>query len=287
MPEVTFPRTEMRDIRSSAGDAYRIFIARPDGEPGRDGFPVLYLLDGNATFATAAISVALQSRRTQATGIGPSVVVGIGYPTDDYVNAARRSYDYTPSVPVETLGARPDGSPWPKTGGAERFLDFLQDELQSLIGGDIPIDQNRQALFGHSFGGLFVLNALFTRPGAFRSYIAASPSIWFGNRAILEKRDAYVAAMSPGAPERDLLVTVGSLEQLGVDAEAPVTADARKTDWLIRNRMVENARDLVTSLSGVRHLNATFKEFDDENHSSVLPAAISRAIRFALSVTAR
>jgi len=281
MPDTTLARTETRDVRSRAGDAYRLFISRPDGPPGPGGFPVLYLLDGNATFPTAAVAVALQSRRAQTTGVAPGLVVGVGYPIDDYLDSARRSYDYTPMVPAADLAPRPDGMPWPKVGGAARFLDFLEGELQPMLAREFTIDARRQTIFGHSFGGLFVLNALFTRPGVFRGYVAASPSIWFGNCAILRARDAFLAAPRLREP-RDLLVTVGSLEQAAVDAEAAGGAEARKSDWVRRNRMVENARELVRSLSRVAGLRVSFKEFDDENHSSVLPAAISRAVRFAL-----
>lgn len=283
MPDTTLVRNETRDVRSQAGEIYRLFISRPDAQPGPGGFPVLYLLDGNATFPTAAVTVALQSRRTQTTGVVPGLVVGVGYPVNDYLDSVRRSYDYTPAIPAVDLAPRPDGSPWPKIGGAASFLDFLEQDVQPMLAREFPIDAGRQAIFGHSFGGLFVLNALFTRPGVFHRYVAASPSIWFGNCAILGARDAFIADLQRLQQPRDLLVTVGSLEQAAADADAAGGAETRKSDWVRRNRMVENARELVRSLSPMRNLRVSFKEFDDENHSSVLPAAISRAVRFALS----
>ncbi len=283
MPDMTLVRTETRDVCSRTGAVYRLFISRPDAPPGPGGFPVLYLLDGNATFPIAAVAAALQSRRTQATGVVPGLVVGIGYPVDDYLDSERRSFDYTPAIPAGDLAPRPDGSPWPKVGGAAHFLDFLEHDLQPMLARDFPVNVGRQAIFGHSFGGLFVLNALFTRPSAFRSYVAASPSIWFGNCAVLGARDAFIADTQRLREPRDLLVTVGSLEQPAAETDAAGGTEARKSDWVKRNRMVENARELVRSLSVMQNLRLSFKEFDDENHSSVLPAAISRAVRFALS----
>ena len=213
----------------------------------------------------------------------PGIVVGVGYPVDDYLDSVRRSYDYTPAIPAADLAPRPDGSPWPKIGGAAHFLDFLEQDVQPMLARDFPVDAGRQAIFGHSFGGLFVLNALFTRPAVFHRYVAASPSIWFGNCAILGARDAFIADVQRLRQPRDLLITVGGLEQSAADADAAGGAETRKSDWVRRNRMVENARELVRSLSPMRNLRVSFKEFDDENHSSVLPAAISRAVRFALS----
>jgi predicted alpha/beta superfamily hydrolase len=268
-------------MRSRRGRDYRLFVSRPAAEAPPSGYPVLYLLDGNATFASAAMGVALQSRRPEVTGVAPAVVVGIGYPVDDYLDSMRRTYDYTPAVPMEALSRRPDGSPWPATGGADDFLDFIEQELKPAIARMLPVDPARQAIFGHSFGGLFVLNALFTRPGTFRSYIAASPSIWFGNRAILAKRDAFLAG-EPPILRSDLLVTVGDAEQASTDPESQGAGDIAKADWIKRNRMVKNASELVGSLSNSSLLNVTFKQFEDENHSSVLLPAIGRSLRFAL-----
>lgn len=281
MADGTIARTEMRDMRARSGRSYRIFISKPAAQPGPSGYPVLYLLDGNATFASAAVGVALQSRRPDVTGVAPAIVVGIGYPIDDYLDSTRRTYDYTPAAPEEALAPRPDGSPWPRTGGADGFLDFLELELKSAIGREFPVDHARQAIFGHSFGGLFVLHALFTRPGTFRSYVAASPSIWFGDCSVLSERDAFLAGQTP-LPRLDLLVTVGDGEGASRDSESQSPGGAAKSDWARRNRMVENATELVRSLSAKPFVNVTFKQFEDENHSSVLLPAIGRALRFAL-----
>lgn len=58
----------------------------------------------------------------------------------------------------------------------------------------LPIDPDRQSLFGHSFGGLFVLYSLFTRPSAFTTWIAASPSIYWENRTIDQYYLQFAAA---------------------------------------------------------------------------------------------
>src|SRR5690606_12386778 len=44
------PRTEQRQMQSERGDTYQIMISWPDGEAPPEGFPVIYLLDGNAAF---------------------------------------------------------------------------------------------------------------------------------------------------------------------------------------------------------------------------------------------
>ena len=116
----------MRDVRSRAGRDYRIFIWHPAERPDAS-LPVVYLLDGNGTFPIAAAAMALQSRRPERTGVRPAIVVGIGYPTDGWLDAERRTFDYTPAVPPAALPLRPDRGGWGRTGGADAFLDFVRD----------------------------------------------------------------------------------------------------------------------------------------------------------------
>lgn len=276
MANAVIPGASVRDIRSRAGREYRIFVWQPEDGSALGPLPVLYLLDGNGSFPIAAAAAALQSRRPDRTGVNPAIVVGIGYPTTSWLDAERRTFDYTPALPYDLLPPRPNHEPWPATGGADGFLDFLAHELCPQIEHEFPIDRGRSALFGHSFGGLLVLHALFSRPALFRSYIAASPSIWFAGEGLLAQRETFLASALQRLPRR-LLLTVGSLEQVGAGQDPHDT-------WVRRNRMVENASELARALGQVdaARLAVSFTEFEDEDHGSVLPAAISRALRFAL-----
>jgi len=283
MPAATIPRSAMWDMRSREGHDYRIFVSLPEGEPGPDGFPVLYLLDGNVTFAAAASSATLQARRPKATGVAPAVVVGIGYPVDDYLDPVGRTRDYTPALAASEFPRRPDNSDWTPTGGADVFLDFIERDLKRAVEEQFAVDRNRQALFGHSFGGLLTLHALFTRPRSFRCYIAASPSLWFARAALHEEFRAFLRDRAASAPPVDLLLTVGSQEQESANSAGLEAAD-ETARWRNNNRMIDNARELSDLIARARPhaMTVRFKEFEEENHSSVLPVAIGRAVRFAL-----
>ncbi|MBR0956672.1 alpha/beta hydrolase [Bradyrhizobium japonicum] len=278
MAHAMLPGASVRDMRSTAGHDYRIFVWQPEPRP-RESLPVLYLLDGNGMFPIAVATLALQSRRTERTGVSPSVIVGIGYPTVHWIDAKRRTYDYTPLVAADRLPRRPGNRVWDETGGADAFLDFIQCELAPAISDEFAIDPDRTALFGHSFGGLFGLYALLTRPTLVRSYVAASPSIWFAPDALAERLKAFAA---PSLAPRRVLVTVGSLEQGGMSS-AEADADDYGS-WLRRNRMVDNAHEFVAALTrtAAASLDVSFRTFGDENHASVVPSAISLALRFAL-----
>jgi predicted alpha/beta superfamily hydrolase len=278
---------QQRDLRTRhTGLAYRIFVARPLLPAPENGYPVVYMLDANAAFGTMAEAVRLQSARPEATGVAPAIVVGIGYPTDLPLDLTRRTFDYTPDVDRASLSARPDGSAWPPTGGAGAFLDFIEDELKPAIAEEFPVDPARQALFGHSFGGLFTLYALFNRPRAFRSYIAGSPSIWFGNRAILEAARGFTDLLGDAPGDLGVMIAVGGLEQTLSPREQKASGGSRRADWIAENRMVDNARELAQRLNELASpkLRVAYEEFPGENHVSVIPPLISRALRFALPV---
>ncbi|WP_233568075.1 alpha/beta hydrolase [Cohnella faecalis] len=160
------------------GREYRILIARPADPPPPGGYPIIFALDGDATFFTLAEAVRLQTRKPH--GYDPAIVVGIGYPSGEPFDMTRRCFDFTIPAEEGTLPVRPDGCPWPESGGADRFLDFLEFELFPFVGTRFEVDSARQTIFGHSLGGLFVLHALFARTGLFANYAAGSPSIWWG-----------------------------------------------------------------------------------------------------------
>jgi uncharacterized protein len=248
------------DTVSQRGACYRIFIHEPPVAPPPGGFPVLYLLDGNAHFSTAVATVAMQMRRSEVTGVPASVIVGIGYPTDELLEIKRRCFDYTPCANAKQEG-----------GGAEWFSDFIEHELKPVVEALVPLDRERQVLFGHSFGGLFTLWSLFARPGSFRGYLAASPSIWWSDRAILAQEQAFVRDATSATPLR-LLLTAGSLE-----GKPPMAAPP------YHSTMAEDAAAMASRLRAraAGRLDVRFMELADETHVSVVPAAISRSVRFA------
>ena len=57
---------------------------------------------------------------------------------------------------------------------------------------------------GHSFGGISVIDALYTMPETFNAYIAIDPSLWWDNRLLL--RQAQDRFSKPGLARRTLFV---------------------------------------------------------------------------------
>jgi predicted alpha/beta superfamily hydrolase len=259
---VAIPRSHKK-VMYSRGREYHIFISLPAGPPPPDGFPVIYVLDANSVFGTITEAVRAQSRFPERTGVYPAIIAGIGYPTDAPFHPARH-YDFTQPVPRSELPPSPDGSEWPEQGGAEAFLSFIEEELKPVMAEEFPVNSGQSTLFGHSLGGLFVLFALFTRPGSFQTYVAGSPSISWNEQALLEREQRFCELWSQDKPVR-LMLSAGELErshESGVNSKAKALADR------------------LTAL-GQDGLSVQYNEFANENHMSVLPVLVSRAIRFA------
>ncbi|EJW19276.1 alpha/beta hydrolase-fold protein [Paenibacillus alvei] len=264
---ITLPRSTVYNMVSTHTNRdYRISVSVPEGEAPSEGYPVLYVLDGNALFPLCAESARVLKGRG-IRGFGPLLVVGIGYLTEgDF--PADRFYELTPPTDRASLPPRPGGEEWPPTGGGDNFLRYIEEELKPKIEEAYPIDRSKQALFGHSLGGLFTLNTMFTKPDLFQTYIAGSPSIWWSNRCVLEAEKTFTsirAVESDPSPVR-LLMTVGEEE-----ASHP-------------NRMLHNAEEMHQRLKKLEEngLSVDFHVFPGEGHLSVLPGLIGRAVRFAL-----
>jgi hypothetical protein len=290
LPDIRKRILTTRIIRSKEGLDYTIFISAPEGAPPLGGFPVLYVLDGNAWFGLAA-----EIARLDELEAGPSIVVGVGYAVHTLYDDLRRDYDFTlgpPLTPQPTSAAS-------KFGGAAAFLDFLSHDLREAVGKIYPINSSRESLFGHSLGGYFVLQALFAKPDAFATYVAASPAIWWDDTALKEKEKTFVTHFRSGSARPTVLITVGGLEQeLGAADAALITKMysmnpaafrgatldqtlAHFRESQAKDRMIDNAREMADRLktSGV---NASFAVFEGDNHRTEVPSALSRALPLAL-----
>ena len=171
--QVTLDQTLEWKMQNQQGATYRILISKPEGAvPDSGGYPVIYVLDGNAYFASLHEAKRAQEQFRQA------IIVGIAYPGEAPHNFLRRSYDLSPPVAEEQNT--------PPQGGQDELLDFIEHSLMPAIAERFPVDANHQSLYGHSFGGMFAIYALFTRPDLFDHIVAASPSLWWNDSYLLK-----------------------------------------------------------------------------------------------------
>lgn len=255
------PETESWDMTSAAGRAYRILVSRPGGEAPEGGYPVLYVLDGNAMFAGFA-----EARRIQGFGgrdLDKMIVVGIGH-SGEQVYDPRRMQDFT--GPIETPALKQLYAKYP-SGGRDAFRAFLLGELKPAIAKRYAVHPQRQALYGHSLGGLFALHLFYSHPGAFDTIVAASPSIWWDDQIILSEETTWRArAEKDGKVARRtrLLLIAGEYESEGSIAQDSAALAAR-----------------LAPLSGAG-LRSEFLLLDGETHVTVPHRSITATMRAVL-----
>ncbi len=163
-------------IKSSVlGEDRTILVRTPAGyETNKIAYPVLYMTDGNAHIAHTTSTIEFLARNGR---MSEMIVVGI-------INTDR-TRDLTP-----TKGTGPNATQSPTAGGADNFLKFIETEVIPQIEKNYRVQPYR-VLAGHSFGGLFAVHALITRPELFNSYVAVSPSLQWSDDATLKRAEEF------------------------------------------------------------------------------------------------
>ena len=257
-------RVEVRQLTSRVnGVDYELHISLPHGYEATDRrYPVVYTLDAGYSFLIARnITDHLAERGHQ----DEIIVVSIAYEgaepgrSDDY--RAHRTRDYTPTHSA-TGGYGPRFQE--ASGGGPRFLQVLETEIIPAVDRSYRTVPGRRILVGHSYGGLFTLWTMLTRPELFSGWIAVSPSIWYDDHHLLAVEEAY-AEHHEELPGRAYLC-VGSRE---------------------RNSRIDMVRDLETLAGRLEHrgyqgLALDSRVMPDETHNSVFPGCLSNGLRFVL-----
>ncbi|WP_266095062.1 alpha/beta hydrolase-fold protein, partial [Acinetobacter ursingii] len=75
---------------------YFIQVYIPYTPAPKSGYPVLYMLDGNAVFNSASSIAQSLGGGSDKMGLDPVVIVTIGYPSETQFSGQQRALDYTP-----------------------------------------------------------------------------------------------------------------------------------------------------------------------------------------------
>ena len=198
---VTLPGALQYDFMSRiTGRPYRLTITPPVHPDSSRLYPVIYVLDGTAWFATSS-EVATVFGATGQTGTG--YVVAIGYQTADVMVASElRSFDLTPF-------RAPDPQDAKVTGGGDSFLRAIYEEVQPYVLTHFPVNRAHQAIWGHSLGGMLVVRSLLHDPGRFSTYLIASPTL---NKNVLVDEPAFLERAKRENLTLRVLITVGGDE---------------------------------------------------------------------------
>lgn len=137
-------------------------------------YPTVVLVDGNFYFPMMS---SITKQYEIARLLQPTILVGVGYKSFKSMDSLRvGDYLYPKALPSDEMNA---------VGGGQNFYDFLTKELLPKIDSQYRTEKSNRALLGHSFGGYFVLysllNQLQNRTNDFKTFISASPTLWYNN----------------------------------------------------------------------------------------------------------
>lgn len=244
---------------------WRITLGIPKVAAPAQGFPALWMLDGNAALKEFDDAL-LDELATRP----PQVLVFVGYDNDWRIDTAQRTRDYTPSATERGEGdAREQVG-----GGADGFIAAIEQRMRPQVAARVALDPRRQALWGHSFGGLFTLHALYTHAGAFQTWAPASPSLWWDEGMMLGAPEQRFIADNAGRPARVLLMLGGA--EANPDTSGGDVDDARAQAHRRRRGAAPPgaARALAGRLAQLPGLQVEYREFDGLGHGPMLRASL-------------
>ncbi len=223
-------------------------------------YPVLYLLDGPGHF----YSVTGMIKKLSGSTIVPEMII-VAIPNTD------RSRDLTPThVDFDFFSG--DSIQY-SSGGGNKFLDFMEEELIPHIEKTYPVSTYR-TFVGHSFGGLSVINALISRQHLFNNYVAIDPSLWWDDQAFLKVADSILSVNKFDG--KALYVGVANTMDEGMIINE-VRNDTTKSTAHIRSILqFVNSMDIQND----NGLLFEWKYYNDDDHGSVPLITEYDALRF-------
>lgn len=229
------------------------------------------MLDGNALGVTAT-----EAWRRRAF-IDPSqpdgIIISIGYTVNGSVYSDQRRVDFQASVPKQ-----PDSE-----AGADQFLDFIEGTLRPFVHSQFPnVTSSRDALFGHSLGGGFVLYALLSKPELFDTYLVASASVPGNWTSELVSKWSNEAAKNDTKTKPAVRLAFGTLEAQPIKrrTETEEAFQARAgfyASFDVGNKMKAVYQDLVGS---PKLRDVEIKEYPWSDHASLGAVGLTDGIDY-------
>lgn len=243
--------TQIKSAKLNETRTINIYLPRDYKENDTTRYPVIYVIDGGIQEDFIHLSGLVQyNTQPWVNRMPKSIVVGI--------ENTNRQRDFT--FPVADLGfLKKVGfkkESIPQYGGSANYIAFIGLELQPFINQHFKTNSDR-TLIGESLGGLLATEVYAKHRQLFNNYIIISPSLWWGNEALLQEMATTKADSSShtrvyiGAPNKD---------------EMPV--------------MYNDAEELSKVMKKNGNTKAHFDYLPQETHATVSHLAVYNAFRW-------
>ena len=240
------------------GEQRILNIYLPEGYHKNDTarYPVTYLLDGSANEDFIHVAGLYQFNSFEWINRVPkSIVVGIA--------TVDRKRDFTYPTRIEA-----DQKKYPTTGHSDKFIAFIEKELQPFMEQQYSGNKNR-TIIGQSLGGLLATEILLKKPTLFTKYIIISPSIWWDNGSLLGQPSSML--QDSFAQQTEIYIGVGKEGLTPTEIPRVMEVDAN----LLAERLKHTHSKAVT---------VYLDYLPEEDHATIAHQAIMNALKLIYKV---
>tara|TARA_R110002073_G_scaffold48661_1_gene130548 strand:- start:1124 stop:1981 length:858 start_codon:yes stop_codon:yes gene_type:complete len=240
-------------IRSDVLDEDRPYwIHLPSNYDPEKQYPVMYLLDArfNFTYTAGYLDILPFDGNVKQT-----ILIAI-FNTN-------RLRDLTPTHSDNGLEGKAIKQ-FTQSGGGEKFLDFIKEELVPQIEKSYSTNGHR-ILAGHSNGGLFSMFAFLEAPDFFQSFIAGDPTLVWDNDVLVKRLEARIN--TPPSSYNSIYIS---------------SANNENDPFLPATKMKVSQLKFVKLLSKWKSdkFKIKYEHFGNENHLTSAFVGMSRGIQF-------
>lgn len=232
---------------------YKVWLGIPKQINRQQAQPSIFMLDGNSVMSRLNEPLLKEMTEQQA-----PVLVAIGYRTNLPFESNSRSLDYTPADQTGKPSIDPRNAER-MSGGSEAFRKVILEQITPWVSSQVKLDPNRKALWGHSYGGLFVLDSMLTAD-SFSHYFSASPSLTWADQRML-KKISNTAVTSVKTKQLLLMEGDMSLQQTA------------KVSPNFDSAMIQNNRQVISDLNK-QGVKAKFLIYPNLSHGEVFGASL-------------
>ncbi len=254
VPEKTAENTQQFKLYSkSVADTFSISVSLPNDYEPKKPYPVVYLLDANLYFDIIATTL---HKYSEVGLTAPVILIGIGYKDFQTMDSLRnRDYTYPIAIPEYEMDV---------SGGADRFLAFIETELIPFMDEKFKPDTSNRILAGHSLGGYFSMYALWRnlprKGGLFNGYIMASPSIHYNHYWLIDQLESLEPQKKQGKKTK-IYLTFGGLEDAENEEDADLESSNKTAERLSKLLSTKQANYLdykCEIFSNLGHMDTPF-----------------------------